>query len=48
MRLEREVRLGRSTMSSKEQCTLVKEMPETKEHDQLIDLQEPFQQRMWL
>ena len=48
VRLEREVRLGRSTMSSKEQCTLVKEMPETKEHDQLIDLQEPFQQRMWL
>ena len=40
-RLEIEGLTGRSTLTSKEQFALVREMPESKEHSRLVELQEP-------
>jgi hypothetical protein len=33
---------GRSALTSKEQSQLVREMPESKEHSRLVELQEPY------
>jgi hypothetical protein len=40
-RLHIEALTGRSTLTSKEQWALVREMPESKEHSRLVELQEP-------
>jgi hypothetical protein len=46
VRLEREAREGRRTLTPDERWALVGEMPECKEHSRLAKLQEPFDGRM--
>jgi hypothetical protein len=46
VRLEREAREGRCTLTPDERWALVGDMPESKEHTRLAKLQEPFDERM--
>jgi hypothetical protein len=45
-RLANEAYAGRSSLTHKEQWDLVRAMPESEEHDRLVDLQNPFFDRM--
>jgi hypothetical protein len=45
-RLAHEVDLGHSTLTPQERWDLVTAMPECKEHDRLVKLQDPFYDRM--